>query len=445
VPAVGAASELERSRPALTGWLTGDAKRAFAYFEAGRATLESLTSREERAQVHEALRPVRSEFMSRHAEAVYADLTAGLREEVRVEALVFEAADRFPGLLPTREAVAAERRLPQAEKDGLEVDQGIFLAHLLASPRAGLHLVHAMLRPRQEALDRLDDFRRTGVADMGLAHLERRGRVAHLELRNPRFLNAEDDGATAALEIGVDLALLDPQIEVGVLRGGVVDHPRHDGRRVFNSGVNLTHLYHGRISFVNFMIARELGLLGKIYRGHWIGRDFEAGLEETAEKPWMAVVDSFAIGGGFQLLLVMDRVIAERGSYFSLPARKEGIVPGNANWRLSRLIGERMARQAIMFERAFPVDGPEGALLCDRVVEGSEAMDALIEADAAQLTSSGVVSAAANRKAMRVGLEPIDAFRRYMAVYAREQALCMYSPALIRNLEENWNARERKL
>jgi (3,5-dihydroxyphenyl)acetyl-CoA 1,2-dioxygenase len=436
---------LEGSRPALSGRLTSDAKHAFAYFEAGRAALEGLSAREARMEVHDALRPVRSDFMARHAEAVYAELTAGFRDEIRVEELVFEAAERFPGLVPTREAIAAERRLPQAEKEGLEVDQGVFLARLLASPRAGLHLVHTMLRPRRKALDRLEEFRATGSADLGLAHLERRGRIGHLELRNPRFLNAEDDGATAALEIGVDLVLLDPQIDVGVLRGGTVDHPRYAGRRVFNAGINLTHLYHGQISFVNFMIARELGLLGKIYRGHWTGGDFEAGLEETSEKPWMAAVESFAIGGGCQLLLVMDRVIAERGSYFNLPARKEGIVPGNANWRLPRLVGERAARQAIMFERAFQADSAEGALLCDRLVEDSEAMDVAIEEDAAQLTSSGAVSVAANRKAMRVGLEPVDAFRRYMAVYAREQSLCMHSPALIRNLETNWNAKQRRL
>ena len=39
-------------------------------------------------------------------------------------------------------------------------------------------------------------------------------------LRNPRFLNAEDDATLDALEIAVDLAMLDPAIEVGVLRGG---------------------------------------------------------------------------------------------------------------------------------------------------------------------------------------------------------------------------------
>ena len=58
-------------------------------------------------------------------------------------------------------------------------------------------------------------------------------------------------------------------------------------------------------------------------------------------------------------------------------------------------------------------------------------------------TSSGVVSAAGNRRAMRVGQEPLDMFRRYMAVYAREQAYCHFSPALIANLERNWNAQNR--
>ena len=387
----------------------------------------------------------REEFLRDHAGALYAELTGGLRESVRVEELAYRAAERVPGLVPTREAIAAERRLRQAEKRGAEVDQGLFFSHVLADPRAGRHLIHAMMAPRREALERLDAFRATGEADLGVVRVSRRDGVGVVEFRNLRYLNAEDDVANAATETAVDLVLLDPDITVGVLRGGVVDHPRHAGRRIFSSGLNLTALYHGQISFVDFMMARELGLLGKLYRGHWHGGDWERDLEDTAEKPWIAAVESWAIGGGCQLLLVMDRVIAERDSYFNLPARKEGIVPGNANGRLTRVLGERMARQAIMFERAFPAASPEGALLCDRLVDDTAGMDSAIREDATQLVSSGVVSAAANRKAIRIGLEPIDAFRRYMAVYAREQARCLYSPALIGNLERNWNARQRSL
>src|SRR5215510_847267 len=347
----------------------------------------------------------RNDFLRQEADAVYAELTEGFREAVRVEELVFRAAERFPGLVPSRDEIAAERELPQARKRGAEIDQGMFLSHVLASPRAGRHLVHAMLRPRPRSLELLDEFRRAGR---------------------------------------VDLILLDPDVEVGVMRGGVVDHPRHAGRRIFNSGLNLTHLYYGRITFVDFMIARELGLVSKLYRGHWLDGDFESGLEDTHEKPWVAAVEAWAIGGGCQLLLVMDRVLAERGSYFNLPARKEGIIPGASPRRLMRFLGDRLTRQAVMFERAFDADSAEGRLLCDEVVEAAD-MDAAIERNTVQLTSAGVVSAAANRKAIRLGEETVDEFRQYMAVYAREQARCMYSPALIANLERNWHARQRRL
>jgi len=104
---------------------------------------------------------------------------------------VLRAADRFPGLVPGRDELAAERELPQARKRGAEVEQGRFLSRVLAHPRAGLHLVHAMLRPRAESLALLDEFRRTGRADLGEAAVERRGAAGHVELRNLRFLNAE--------------------------------------------------------------------------------------------------------------------------------------------------------------------------------------------------------------------------------------------------------------
>ena len=61
------------------------------------------------------------------------------------------------------------------------------------------------------------------------------------------------------------------------------------------------------------------------------------------------------------------------------------------------------------------------------------------------LTSAGAVSAIGNRRAFRVGQESLDLFRRYASVYAREQAYCHFSPALIANLERNWDAHNRKI
>ena len=154
-------------------------------------------------------------------------------------------------------------------------------------------------------------------------------------------------------------------------------------------------------------------------------------------------VDMFAIGGHCQILLTVDYILAEQSAFLTLPARKEGIIPGAANMRLPRFTGDRLARQAIQYERRLDCDSPEGRLICDEIV-ATGAMDEAIERVVTGLTSSGVVSAASNRRAIRVTQEPLDAFRAYFSVYAREQAYCHFSPALIANLERHWNAQNRK-
>jgi thioesterase DpgC len=160
------------------------------------------------------------------------------------------------------------------------------------------------------------------------------------------------------------------------------------------------------------------------------------------EKPWIAAVDSFAIGGHCQILLTQDYVLAADNAFMTLPARKEGIIPGLSNMRLPRFTGDRLARQLIQYERKLVCDSAEGRLICDEIAP-ADGMDAAIQRVVDGLTSSGAVSAVGNRRAFRVAQEPLDLFRRYCAVYAREQAYCHFSPALIANLERHWNAQNR--
>jgi (3,5-dihydroxyphenyl)acetyl-CoA 1,2-dioxygenase len=410
-------------------------------------------------------RAEREALLRSRAAAIYEEVTDGLRRSLRMAELVYAAAERHPALLPSRAAIDAERELPQKDKQGLEIDQGVFFAHVLAHPRCGPHLVHAMSQPKAEALALIDGFRASGSVDLGVVRVDRDGEIGTITTQNNAFLNSEDDPSVAALETAIDLVLLDDAIRVGVLRGGEATHPKYAGRRIFGSGLNLTRLYYGKISLVEFMLERELGALSKMYRGHDLapapaggggtaagadGADPAAGsdplgaLEDRREKPFVAAVESFAIGGSCQILLVMDRVIAESGSYFNLPARKEGIIPGCANLRLPRFVGERPTRQAIFFNRDFAADSPEGRMLADEVVPADEIDDAIARA-AAELMSAGPTSLVANRRQLRVAAEPLDVFRRYIAGYAREQAYCFYSPALIDNLERNWEAKRRSL
>src|SRR5262249_38086361 len=162
-----------------------------------------------------------------------------------------------------------------------------------------------------------------------------------------------------------------------------------------------------------------------------------------SREAWMGGVGGLGVGGGCQYLLAIGYVMAASDAYLTLPARKEGIIPGAANLRLTRFVGDRLARQLIMYGRRLECDSAEGRLICDEIVPPGE-MDAAIDRVVENFTSSGVVSAAGNRRAFRVAEEPLDLFRRYMAVYAREQAYCHFSPALIANLERNWNAQQRK-
>jgi thioesterase DpgC len=447
-----AATAWKRAKFRLTGNFKRDVAAGTKLWHLGADLLAKLPKKPQRTaeQLLAAdvilleCRYAREAFLKRHADAVYRKLTGNLANFLRVDDLAYGAAKLVPGLTPTRTQVDAENLLMQSEKDGVEIDQGIFLAQVLAVPDTGMHLCHAMLMPKIASIERIGEFIKRGVVDFGSACVERLGKAAVVTLKNPRFLNAEDDETLDNTETATDIAILDPMSEICVLRGGVVDHPKYRGRRIFSAGINLTHLYRGKIPYL-WYIRRDMGVVNKMFRGLAVGTTSpDEVYGGTREKPWIAGVDALAVGGGCQYLLAMDYVVAGSDAYMTLPARKEGIIPGAANLRLTRFVGARVARQAIMVGRRFDCDSPEGRMICDLIVPPDQ-MEQTLTGVVEDLTGSGVVSAAGNRRAFRAGEEPLDLFRRYMAVYCREQAYCHFSPALIANLEKHWNAADRKI
>lgn len=429
--------------------LAADTRKAETIYSAGEALLSALPPKPGRDEVQAnaaetvkaILRRVRRTFARCYARTIYRRITEGHLRFVRAEELVHEVASLCPGLCPTPEQVQAELEVTLADKEGVEIAQSDFLSEIFSCKESGNHLIHAMLRPLRGSLELLEKFRRDGRLDLGTNELALKGSLGCIYFNNIAYLNAEDAITLLPLETAVDLVLLHPEIRMGLLRGNPVQHPKYRGRRIFSSGLNLSHLYQGKLPLM-FYLTRDLGLVNKIYRGV-SGNEYDPeGPEATQEKPWMAAVEGFAIGGGCQLLLVLDYVIAEKGAYCSLPARKEGIVPGVAPLRLARFLGERQAQAGILFDRPFPVDSPEGSALINEVVPPEE-IDAAIERIATGMAGSGVVSAGANRKAMRVGAETIDLFRQYMALFCRVEADCHFSPALVSNLQRHWISRNR--
>ncbi|MGA2945507.1 MAG: hypothetical protein ABSE50_26115, partial [Xanthobacteraceae bacterium] len=221
-----AVTEWSAAAPKRTGDFYVDQPRYVRFWQLSRDLLARLPKKPARnaaeasaaAAILAGAREPRERFLAAHCETLYDELTRERSKFIRLENLVFAAADAVPGLTPTAAQAAAEASLLQSEKDGVEIDQGIFLAHVLASETAGRHLCHAMLLPRPESTDALKKLDADGVLDFGKVSVERRGKAAVVTSKNERFLNAEDDSTLDFMEIAVDAAILDPRTDIAVLR-----------------------------------------------------------------------------------------------------------------------------------------------------------------------------------------------------------------------------------
>src|SRR5260370_26499647 len=111
---------------AASGDFLADAASFSAYWRTAKQQLSRLPAKPKRdAATHDAAealkqaaRDARFVFLRRHARTLYDRLTDGRAKFVRIEQLVYDAADAVPGLAPTRPEAAAEAELRQAEKDG---------------------------------------------------------------------------------------------------------------------------------------------------------------------------------------------------------------------------------------------------------------------------------------------------------------------------------------
>ncbi len=222
-----AAREWKQGLPTKSGDYESDARRFGAFWGQSAALLRALPRKARRNEAEQAAadalisvaRASREAFLAAHVDEVYGRLTSRRTIFRRLDDLTYAAAELVPGLVPTKAEVDAEAAHPQRDKDGVEIDQGLFLAHVLSHPRCGEHLCHAMLLPRPESAALAAEFASRGSLDLGAARLTRRGKAVHLDTINPRFLNAEDDTTLGETELAVDVATLDRTTDIAVIRG----------------------------------------------------------------------------------------------------------------------------------------------------------------------------------------------------------------------------------
>jgi len=130
-------------------------------------------------------------------------------------------------------------------------------------------------------------------------------------------------------------------------------------------------------------------------------RAFEALLDLPV--PTVAAVDGYALGGGFELALSCDLIVASRAAVLGLPETGVGLVPGGGGTQLLvRRVGSNRAADLIFTARQVGAEEADRLGIVDRLVEAGEARAAALEV-AHQIASRSPIALRAAKRALRRG------------------------------------------
>lgn len=164
--------------------------------------------------------------------------------------------------------------------------------------------------------------------------LERRGAVALLQIDRPKALNALNQQVLAELSVLVAEIAADPELRAVVLTGA--------GDRAFVAGAD--------IAAMQSMTSAEAQAFSEFG---------SAVMQQLAElpKPVIAAVNGFALGGGCELALSCDLILASTKAKFGLPEVTLGVVPGfGGTQKLTRQIGRMAANRWILSGDVFSAE-----------------------------------------------------------------------------------------
>ena len=128
-------------------------------------------------------------------------------------------------------------------------------------------------------------------------------------------------------------------------------------------------------------------------------------LVKTTRKPWIAAVNGFALGGGCELAMMADFIIASDNAKFGQPEIKLGVAPGmGGSQRLTRAVGKAKAMEMCLTGRMMGAEEAERSNLVARVVPHAELM-AEAKKTAALIASMPPMAAIANKEMVNAAYE----------------------------------------
>jgi len=197
------------------------------------------------------------------------------------------------------------------------------------------------------------------------------GKVGIVTLNRPKQLNALNGGLMDELGTALKAFDADPAIGCMIITGS---------EKAFAAGADI-----GAMATYGF---------AQVYREDFITRNWET--IRSVRKPVIAAVSGFALGGGCELAMMCDFIIAADNAKFGQPEIKLGIIPGaGGTQRLPRAVGKAKAMDLALTGRMMHAQEAERAGLVSRIVAVDKLMEealgaALMICDYSQLATMAV-------------------------------------------------------
>jgi len=241
----------------------------------------------------------------------------------------------------------------------------------------------------------------SGAAELIVRRHE--GHVAEIVLNRPRAMNAISTSLGRALVAACAAISADTSVRAVVLGGAP--------GRAFCAGADLKE----RAAMTDEQILGQREVIRALY-----------GAVRELPQPSVAAVHGFALGGGCELALSCDLIVADETAVFGLPEVTVGLVPGGGGTQLApRRLGAGLAADLVLTGRHLDIDEAERARLIDRRVPEGLAGAAALEVAAAIARNSPVAVRAAKRAlrhgwgvSLEAGLDIEDAAWRTAATSA---------------------------
>ena len=222
------------------------------------------------------------------------------------------------------------------------------------------------------------------MADYETLLVEQRGAVTLIQLNRPQALNALNSTVQHELIAAMTAFEADDSQGCVVLTGA--------GEKAFAAGADIAEM--ATMPATDFY--------AKAFFDGW-----QKDIAAKSRKPWIAAVNGFALGGGCELAMMADMIIASERARFGQPEIKLGVAPGmGGTQRLARAVGKAKAMDLCLTGRMMDAAEAEKSGLVARVLPAEGFVDAVV-AIAAEIAAMPRLAAMLNKEMVNVAFETV--------------------------------------